>query len=110
MKIIILRNVTMKERMPQLQEEFDFRDNPEAVRRYRELQEGAPLTASKLIVENIDSELKAEERFTAIVDLMKELAEDPNNRFIIEAVSQQLSLEKKRHELQTLEEMYTLSV
>lgn len=92
------------ERTPQLQEEFASSFDRDAV------AAAATETAQVMIVERIDSAMVGEERFAAMVTLMEELAEDNGNRFIVEAMAQRLTYEKKLQELQTIEELYPLAV
>jgi hypothetical protein len=61
-----------------------------------------------MIAEQITAEVP-EERFAEMVALMQELAEDNGNRFIVEAIAQRLSIEKKAQELQDLEARYPLA-
>lgn len=92
------------ERTPQLQEEFASSFDRDAV------AVAATETAQVMIAEQIDASLAGEERFAAMVTLMEELAEDNGNRFIVEAMAQRLTYEKKLQELQTVEELYPLAV
>lgn len=92
------------ERTPQLQEEFASSFDRDAV------AVAATETAQVMIAERIDSAMVGEERFAAMVTLMEELAEDNGNRFIVEAMAQRLTYEKKLQELQTIEELYPLAV
>ncbi|MEN9921913.1 MAG: hypothetical protein RL097_189 [Candidatus Parcubacteria bacterium] len=92
------------ERTPQPQEEFASSFDRDAV------AVAATETAQVMIAERIDASLAGEERFAAMVTLMEELAEDNGNRFIVEAMAQRLTYEKKLQELQTLEEFYPLAV
>lgn len=92
------------ERMPQPQEEFETSFDREAI------AAEAAETARAMLSERIDESLKAEERFVAIVEIMQELADDNGNRFIVEALAERLSYEKKVLELQTFEDKYPLAV
>ena len=92
------------ERVPQPQEEFETSFDREAV--VADAADGARV----MLTERIEREMVGEERFTAIVELMDELAEDNGNRFIVEAMAEQLSYEKKKQELQTFAELYPYAV
>jgi len=92
------------ERILQPQEEFASGYDREAI------AAGAADTARVMIAERIDPSLEAEERFAAIIELMNELAEDNGNRFIVEAIAERLSYEKRVLELQTFEDRYPLAV
>ena len=94
----------MKETMPQPQEQME-----EGGYDREAIAVAAAETAQKMIAERIDAEVQSEERFTEMQSLMQELAEDNGNRFIVEAIAQRLSLEKKALELQDLEAHYPLA-
>lgn len=92
------------EKMIQPQEEFAPTFDREAV------AVEAAETARKMISERIDTTLQPEERVVAMVDLMQELAEDNGNRFIVEALAQQVSYEKMKQEIQTFAALYPHAV
>ncbi len=90
--------------MLQPQEEFETSFDREAI------ATEAAETARVILSERIDESLRAEERFVSIIELMQELADDNGNRFIVEALAERLSYEKKVLELQTFEDRYPLAV
>jgi hypothetical protein len=72
------------------------------------VRELAAVEAKELIEKEITSEVP-EERFQEMVNLMQELSEDNNNRFIVEAIAQVLTIERKREELDSLEQALPLA-
>lgn len=67
----------------------------------------AMIEANRLLSEQVDETLEGGDRFTAIISLMQELADLSNdNRHIVEALAQQLTVEKAEYQLQTLREKF----
>ena len=92
------------ERMPQVEHAPEGGFDREAV------AAEAAATARTMLTEKIPEGLSPEEREQEIKQLMMELAADNGNRFIVEAIAQRLSFEKKALELQEMEDRYPLAV
>lgn len=62
--------------------------------------------ARELVHERGFEELKGNERFDAVVALMKELAKNNSNRHVVEALAQILTVEKADHDAWITSERY----
>ncbi|MEY3784592.1 MAG: hypothetical protein RLZZ230_914 [Candidatus Parcubacteria bacterium] len=65
--------------------------------------------AELILNERIDSGLSASEREDSIIELMEELAVSNENRFLVEAIAQRLTLERASMNYHSLSAQYPLA-